>query len=217
MDSPAVNTIKGQKLLDGMTGVYAKGYILIAANVADEETVTVDGVVYEFDRADDGVATTGAVAVTTQSDDTPAEATDALIAMINANTSDTVRAIDIDDNTILILSNNPRNQTTAMAEDMAGSGNTVTAALYGGVAPTLDGVRGFSIVPTADDVITGEIHIPMVATITGAVVQVRTTATGDAEAWDGGVNIDATNNMLVLDNGGSTDWAVTSTINVIVF
>ena len=57
--------------------------------------------------------------------------------------------------------------------------------------------------------------IPLDFTPTFVLVHVVATATGIELAWDGGILIDATNNVVTLDNDGLADWATTNTVYVL--
>jgi hypothetical protein len=215
-DLPATETVKGRPLRGGMVGVYPTAIIHVAANVADEETVTIGDDVYEFDRADDSTST-DTILITAHSDDTPANATDALVAAINASGTEPVTAIDLGDNDILLKMDSVTTETIACSETMAGSNNVIDTTVSGGVISTLSKVYAIAIVPSANQVLAGTICIPLDFEPTGALVQARVTSTGAAKAWDGKVTIDTTNDMLKIDNSGSTDWAATDTLSVLVF
>jgi len=196
-------------------GRKAIGVIRVAANVADTETVTIGGDVYEFDRAANGV-TAGRIAVTGHADDTPANATDALIATINASGRESVTAVDISANEILLLSDSPGAVVLALAETMAGSNNVVSAAaMYGGAAAAAKRVATAVRVPNATEVALGNLHFGFDFTPTLVQVTVRTTSTGVVAAWDGATTISGT--RVILDNTGSVDWATTSTIYLVAW
>lgn len=213
----------GQLLADGqpITGVNrfpgrkAVGVIRMASNVADGETVTIGGDVYEFDRAESGV-TAGRIAVTGHADDTPANASDALIATINSDGRELVTAVDISANEILLLSDSPGAVVLALAETMAGSNNAVSAAaMYGGAAAAAKRVATSVRVPNATEVALGNLHFGFDFTPTLVQVTIRTTSTGVTVAWDGATTITGT--RVVLDNSGTTDWATTSTVYLVAW
>lgn len=191
-------------------GLKAVGVIRMASDVADGETVTIGGDVYEFDRAESGV-TAGRIAVTGHADDTPANASDALIATINSDGRELVTAVDISANEILLLSDSPGAVVLALAETMAGSNNVVSAAaMYGGAAAAAKRVATAVRVPNATEVALGNIHFGLDFTPTWVHAVVRTTSTGVMAAWDGAITITGT--RVTLNNAGSVDWATTSTI-----
>lgn len=201
-------------------GVAGMGVIRIEADVADEETVTVGGDVYEFDRAADGV-TAGRIAVTAQSDDTPAEATDALLAEINASGTSGVLAVDIDANEIaLFTADTPggniegSTEAIALAETMAGTNNEVHAATFTGGSLASAPVAFSTRVPDATEVATGNMHFGFSFTPATVLIQVVTTATGITVAWVGGYTISG--GRLTLNNAGAVDWATTDTVHVMV-
>lgn len=202
-------------------GVAAFAVLRVENDGADEETVTIGNDVYELDRADDGV-TAGRIAVTTQSDDTPAEVTDALIAAINTSGTEPVLAIDIDANEVLVVAadgvgGNPvaSDTTLAVAETLGGVDNEWdTAALRGGVAPEAE--RNLVVIaraPDATEVGTGNFHVVVPFTPLYTIVEVKDT-NGDRKAWDGATSI--TGQRVTLDNSGSTDWAATDEVTVLI-
>jgi sorbitol-specific phosphotransferase system component IIA len=199
-------------------GLPAFGYIYITADVADEETVTIGSVVFEFDRAEDGV-TAGRIAVTGHADDTAANATNALITAINARTDLGLTAVDVSANIILLVYDTVGTNATALAETMAGANNVVSAAtLLNGAAEANKRVVAVARVPTANEVTAGAILLPLTFTPTNVLVQVRTTSTGAFVAWDGKWLITGGANPYVLvDNAGSVDWATTSTVHITAF
>lgn len=150
-------------------------------------------------------------------DPTAGEATDALIAAINASGTEPVTAIDLAAGDILLLADGLSATEVDVAETMAGANNVVEAAVTGGALQTLSRTFAAAKVPTATQVLAGLICIPLDFEPTGVLVQARTTSTGAAYAWDGKVTIDTTNDMLKIDNSGSTDWAATNTLSILVF
>lgn len=150
-------------------------------------------------------------------DPTAGEATDALIAAINASGTEPVTAIDLATGDILLLCDAVHETDIDVTETMAGANNVVEATIDGGVYPTMARVYALAIVPNATQVLAGVICIPMEFEPTGALVQMRTTSTGASVAFDGKVTVDTTNDMLKIDNTGSTDFATTHTLSVLVF
>lgn len=204
---------EGAVQYSGDAGTKAIGVLRVAANVADEETVTIGADVYEFDRAADGV-TAGRIAVTGHAGDTPGAATDALISTINASGTEDVTAIDISANEVLIVANSVGDTTTALAETMAGSNNAWdSAAMAGGALPTLRREVLTSRVPTTQEVALGNLHIALPFTPSYVSVLVTVTASGIPKAWDGVATIES--GRVELDNSGSTDWAATDTVTVL--
>lgn len=198
---------------EGYAGI---GVIRIESNVADTETVTIGSDVYEFDRAENGV-TSGRNAVTGHSDDTPANATDALITAINANDTNGIRAIDIDANEILLVSKGSGSSAVTLAETMGGANNSVQSLNEGGGTSR---VMAASRVPSAQEVAIGQMHFACVNfDPTVAIVQVRTTASGALKSFDGDVIITVTSGddpaYITVKNDGATDFSATDTVCVI--
>lgn len=200
------------------SGVIPVGVIRVEANVADAETVTVGSEVYEFDRAANGV-TSGRIAVTGHADDTPANATNALITAINANDTNGLKAVDISDNEILLVAKGVSSGSISLAETMAGANNTIDTAVDGGKVGTQ--YAGSARVPTAAEVGHGNMHFAFPFTPTTVLVNVRVTATGAAKAWDGDVAITAASGdvpaYVTINNDGTTDWAATDTVHLAAF
>jgi len=215
VDVTSKDTLKGAPIDNGRSGSHATGYIRIAANVADTETVTLGADVYEFDRAADGVVA-GNIAVTSHSDDTPAQATDALIAAINTR-DNVVTAIDIDANTILVITKIAGTLAVAMSDTMAGGGNDVDdTATARGSHSTIAKMAHVAVTPTAEEVTEGVVRVVFDFVPANVVVAVRDT-TGVVKAWDGVVTIDATNKLVAVDNTGAVDWIATDTVTLLVF
>lgn len=150
---------------------------------------------------------------------TPTVFTARLTADINNRGTASVRAINVDANTVLVyLANkagvaspaagNPAS-TINTTETLAGGGNAWDAATLTGGVPTHLPVL-IKIVPIAAEVTKGEIRrvLPFAATIVRVLV--KTTSTLADVVWDGVASISG--EQLILDNTGSTDWATTSEI-----
>lgn len=197
-------------------GAKAVGLIRVAADVADTETVTIGSDVYEFDRAANGV-TAGRIAVVGHADDTPANATNALISTINARGSEPITAIDHDANTIILVADAVGVVTDALAEALAGANNTIDPAMAGGAAAGSLRAVITKRVPTTVEVALGLLVVACPFTPRLVQIQVQTTSTGALVAWDGGWTLDTTDNLVKINNGGSVDWATTSTLNIVVW
>ena len=210
-------------------GVAGVGVLRVAASVADAETVTIGGDIYEFDRAANGV-TAGNIAVTGHADDTAGAATDALILAINSTTNGylgaakaRVLAVDISANEIAVFTADVAGgaivsvaASITVAETMAGANNAweVGTAIDGGT--TWGGASAAtSRVPTAQEVALGNMHFGFPFTVRAFIVQVRVTASGLPIAWVGAAM--ATGRRIILDNAGDTDWAATDTVTVVAF
>lgn len=215
IEGMANNTLKGRALNDGASGLLAHAHIRIAVDVVDAQTVLIGADTYEFD--DDSTFTAGNIQVDVTGTLTPADATDALIAAINASGKEAVRAIDLGANDILLVSTQAFELELALSETMGGAGNDIDAAMAGGITSTLEKVHCVSVVPSANEIAAGLIIIPLDFIPTGAIVSVVVTATGIPYAWNGGVKLDLTDNLIKIDNVGATNWAGTETVNVLVF
>lgn len=189
----------------------------LASDVADTETVSIGGTVFEFDRSANGV-TAGRVAVTGHSDDTPANASTALVTAINATTSCPMSAVKIGSNEVLLISKAYGAMGHACTETLAGSNNAFAASTsYGGRAPGGARHAVAARVPTSTEVALGTLQFPLSFVPSSYNVQVRVTSTGVVKAWDGAVTVDSTNKVLKMDNAGSTDWAATDTVFIQIF
>ncbi len=113
----------------------------VANNVADGQTVTIGADVYEFDAdADPGAVVAGHIRVRVVGDVTPANATDQLIAAINASGTEDVSAVDVSPNEVLVFTSTaPGNgvpaaddTAIAVAEDMGGANNEWDSAAFKG-------------------------------------------------------------------------------------
>lgn len=166
-----------------------------------------------------GTAATGAnIEVGLVTTLTPTAASAALVAVINSETTQRVTATAISVNEILLAANEPGAVVLACTETLSGANNGwADAAMFGGRAA---GQRRIAIqrrVPTAVEVALGNMHFlfdfaPTAATVRANVIVTATP--GVAKAWDGAVTV--TGNRVTLDNAGTTDWAATDTVELIV-
>jgi hypothetical protein len=200
-------------------GLVAYGVLRVAANVVDEETVTIGADVYEFDRAADGVATVGAIAVTGHADDTPTNATNALIATINASGTEAVTAVDISNNQVLIVANAPGVVALDTLTDMTGVNNAWdAAAMHGGAAAALKRVVRVEHVANAVELALTRVLIPLDFSPAAAIVQVRVTATGAPFAWSGTTILRSVEHRVDLINAGdANDFTADHTITALIF
>lgn len=165
-----------------------------------------------FDDATLGTTTAGV-------DPTAAEASDALIAAINASATEAVRAVDIGANEVLVLRTTAGVNTDAAAEDMGGANNAVAAAaFFGGQAAAAGKLALASRVPTATEVALGNMHFGLDFDPVFVQVLVTVTSSGLQKAWDGLVTIVPAAGddpaYVTVDNSGSTDWAATDTVRI---
>lgn len=219
-----ISDLTGTSMLDiGKASLLPDSNTLrIAANVADGETITIGNDTYEFDRAESGV-TAGNIAITGHADDTPANATDAVIAAINANATEPVEASDIGLNQYLVvvsktLGDNPISCT----ETMAGTNNAWNnATLVNGGAAKKKEYEAFTYSPSALEASQGYIHIPV--SFTPSAWQVFVLSGSDnILQYDGAVTFTATAGKtnagyMKLGNSGSVDWDQNSTIHVVLY
>ncbi len=152
---------------------------------------------------------------------TPAVFTDRLAWAINNLGKEYVKADAPTDNVVIVSTADKRGgnyvasvSALATTETLAGAGNAWDAAtLAGGRAPSMYEI--INVVPTAAQVTEGKIYLgpfPYVPVVED--VRVRVTASGAVVAWDGAATV--VGNYVEIDNAGSTDWATTSTITVIL-
>lgn len=208
-------TGSGAAQIPEIPGLRDINVLRIASNVADTQTVTIGRDVYEFDRAADGV-TAGRIAVTGHADDTPANATAALVAAINTKGTEPFAAVTIGNNEVLIYATRPGALGVACAETLAGTNNVWSAATtYGGSGTSVTVPRlGFTVrVPTATEVALDQLHAVFDFEPAAVFVSVRVTATGAVKAFDGAVTVTGTRVTVV--NSGATDWATTDTVTIL--
>lgn len=198
-------------------GLLAYGVLRVAANVADGETVTIGADVYEFDTGD-GV-TEGNIAVDVSGGVTPADATDALVAAINASSTEAVTAQDISDNQVLVVADAPGAVTLDLDTDMQGADNGWDAeAMHGGEAAGLKRAVRVAHVPNAVELALDRVLIPLGFAPAAAIVQVRVTASGDMLAWSGTTLLRSTEQRVDLINAGdANDFTGDHTITLIAF
>lgn len=186
----------------------------LASNVADGETITIGGVVFEIDTAaDPGAITAGNVRVNCTAGVTPTLASAAIVAAINSNTSLGITAVAPTVNEILIYSKPGRNQAHACTETLAGSNNAWGAAAMGGSnASDFQVVNFRQRTVTATDVALGFARFVYSFTPTKFMIQIRSSA-GALKTWDGAAIISG--NRIDVDITGSSDWAAGDTISII--
>lgn len=193
----------------------ATGFLRVSGNVADEETVTIGSDVYEFDRAEDGV-TAGRIAVTGHADDTAANATDALIATINASGTENVKAIDLGTGLVGIVSAETPGGVISGPGSALATTETCTNAAWDETTMAVGAAAGLvqqvQRVPQSEEVTAGSMVFVFPFTVRTAFAVVRVTSTGVVKAWDGATTVSG--NTVTLDNSGTTDWAATDTVLV---
>lgn len=151
---------------------------------------------------------------------TPAAFIAALVAEINAPLgaaaqSGLVTAYDLT-TAMLIVAKTVGTAVLATTETLAGADNvwTTGATMVAGRAGGSRQSCSIQYVPTAADVTLGTIVIPLPFTPAFYSADVRVTATGIRQAWNGGCLLGTTPTRLTLTNTGDVDWAATDTIHV---
>lgn len=120
----------------------------------------------------------------------------------------------VDTNQIAFFNSYTGNSSNVCSEAIAGAAWSSTTT-YGGVAG--DPIPTSTVVvrvPTADEVTRGKMHLYFPFTPRAVMVQVVVTSSGAPTVWDGAVT--QSGNRVTLDNSGSTDWATTDTVKVLV-
>src|SRR3954452_19806354 len=195
-----MRTIKDVR--DNLRPRRAMNVLRLASNVADGETITIGTEIYEIDTAAaPGAVTAGNIRVDCNAGVTPAVASAAIVAAINANTKYGLTALAISVNEVLVFTNSDTSPITLpCAETLAGANNAwASANFYGGEGSGLRGLRAAQRSPNAQEVAIGNMHFVFPFVVGAVLVQVRT-STGAAKAWDGVATV--TGARLTLDNSG---------------
>jgi hypothetical protein len=186
----------------------------LAADVADTETVTINGTVFEFTT--DGTVTSGRVAVDVAAAQTPTAASTALVTAINASSCGML-AKKISNAEVLVWAANGASTAFACTETLAGSNNAWAAATaFGGrqEQSELPVPIMVSRVPTATEIALQTMHFPLNFTPTVVFAQVRTSA-GAHVAFDGTITI--TDDYVSLTAGGSVDPASGDVVTLLAY
>jgi hypothetical protein len=148
-------------------------------------------------------------------DPTADDVSDAMVATINAETTEDIVAREIGDNEFMIMGRKSRPMVLTCTETLTGSNNAWAAsAMYGGSLTKNRRMAVASRVPTAVEVALGNMHFELDFTPATVLARVRVTTTPGVDvAWDGAVTISG--GHVVLDNAGSTDWSASHTLEVI--
>lgn len=175
----------------------------------DEDTVTINGVVYHLSN---GTAATGdEVEVDITGGQTAANVATALVTAITAQFAAQGIAAELNGTDNVLLSSP---QPFTMAESLT-NGTVDPATAAGG--RNADEPKAISIterVPTAAEVTAGVVHVKTKKPISGVVVNARVTATNALKAFDGDVAYSG--NLVTINNDGSTDFAATDTLTILV-
>jgi len=157
-------------------------------------------------------------AVTTHADDTPANATDALITKINASGTEAVTAIDISANEILLVADAVGATTTTCSETMGGANNEWAATnMYGGSAAAIKRIGYVQRDVTATEDGLDTFHAVFDFAPTAAQAWVKTSSSDVTVLWNGDMTITAANKSVTLNNDGGTDFDSTSTIFIVAY
>lgn len=182
----------------------------LASNVADGETVTIAGEVYEIDN--NAAITAGNILVDCSGGLTPVLAGASLVAAINANTKLKITAKAISANEILIASRTGKaGRQLACTETLAGANNAWAAALMYGGSDVFKAMQIQSRAVNATEVALAAMRFAFTFNPVSALVQVRTAA-GAPKAWGGTTTL--TGDRVDLANTGSTDLAATDVVTV---
>lgn len=182
----------------------------VASNVADAETVTINGVVFEADTASTATITAGRVRININAAQTPTAFCDAFVTAFGTQNMRGLTLTKISANELLLTAPT----AVSVAETLAGSNNAWAASTaYGGVVkPTVPRtVQMVKRTANATEVALGAVRVVFPFTPVHARVTVTTSA-GVAVAWDGAATI--TGSRVDVDNSGTTDWAATDIVTV---
>jgi hypothetical protein len=163
----------------------------------------------------DGIAAESTIPVGMVATLTPTVFSAALVAVVNAEGTEGLAAIAISVNEILFKQTVIGAAAVVFSEDLSGGDNTIEATTAGDRDKGSGYVASVARTPTAQEVLIGSLHIVVPFTPVEAFVHIRDSS-GDTVAWDGAYTIDAANKLVTLGNGGSTDWAATSEVNVLI-
>lgn len=159
----------------------------------------------------------GRIPVTIGATLTPTVFTTQFVAVANAAGLEPISYVRVSANEVIATADKAGAVVTACTETLAGANNVWAAAtMYGGRAASNHRRVSFQTrVPNATEVALENMHFLFDFAPTVLAVLVRVTATpGVAKAWDGAVTV--TGNRVTLDNAGTTDWAATDTVFLIV-
>lgn len=172
---------------------------------------------------------------------TPTLFTDVLVAIINSGAvgagdrfvsddqAGLVVALGRNDNDVLIVAKEIGVLALATTETFNGSTNVFDAAVMaGGADPVSRQIVAFTRVPTDAEVTAAEMIFPVDFTPTFIHVQVKVTSTGiqketaaanATQLWGGATTVIAGSGdfpaAILLENGGTIDWAATDTIHIL--
>lgn len=207
---PAIESVKGGPLNDLIWGLRPFIVLRLANDVADEETITFGGEVYEWDRADDGVDTIGAIPITTHADDTAANAAPAFAAAFNANTKTPYVAYSLGSGKVSVVRKTAGvPEAVTVEEEMEGVNNGwVGTAVKHGVEPT---AGPFIRTVDADDITLNEVRIYVderIPKLNFLPYNILTTTSTIKTDYNGVVTLNAARKEILFDNSGTNDLAL---------
>jgi len=188
----------------------ALNVLRLASNVADGETITIGGVVFEFDSNSSYTAGRIPIVVGTL---TPTAVMPLIVSAVNANTP--YLAIKISDNEMLLVGKDESSPIGAVpcTETMAGANNAWSAATMNtGAAGGTVAMQLQQRAAVAQDVSLDHILFYFPFTVAAVMVQIRT-STGALKTWTGNVTVNG--NVVTVDNSNTTDFAATDVIAVL--
>lgn len=190
----------------GDSGSHAITILRLAVNAADGDYITLNGEVYELDRADDGVVT--GIAVTTHTDDTPAEVGVALAAAINTSSNffnatfvGSVGSGDAE-SMVVISSKGLGNDEYPVTENLSGTGNALDDVVtHSGRMPSLKRIYTDIRQPNSEEVNTG--RVVFVLPFTPTIVTVNVTDSNNDTRIDFEGLHTIIDNVVVVNNAGN--------------
>lgn len=197
--------------VDAATGS-AFDILTLTGQLADGDTITIAGTVYEAD--DDATITAGNVSVDITGNASAADDVNDLVTAILANQGDDLRAIDLGDEVAVIS----RKGSDLVLAETATNATWLNAGAAGAGYPGTDPAEDANIpailsrAAIASEVTLGTMPFVFGKTPTAVIAQVRTAA-GAVKAWDGVIAIDE--ELVTLDNAGAVDWAATDVVTIL--
>ena len=168
----------------------------------------------------DGIAAGSTITVPLVTNLTPNGFLNAFVPCLNAKNTHELRAIKISANECMIYRTVADEASIACSETLAGLNNSIDSALRGGNLRQTARIARATRIPTADEVALGNLRIVVPFDPVAVFVDVRTTTTNAQVAWDGATTITVASGSdsayVTLDNSGVTDWAETSTVEVLM-
>jgi hypothetical protein len=184
----------------------------VASAVANAETVTIGGEVYEVDTAAaPGSVVAGNFRVDCESAQTATAFCTALVASIKAN-STRFDALKISANEVLVWTK-ADGAPFPCTETLAGANNAwISATMYGGADTTIRGRSLIRRAAVATEVTMGTMQFVFPWTVAAAIPILRAAA-GTIKQWGGVLSLSGP--VVTLTNNGTVDFADTDTFDVI--